>query len=144
MREVEVIAPGTIDQVDPAEWNTPGNVRPDLDAVQHGRSSAIIWRPVRLTLDAPWKGTTDGATKAVVRGGTVGCDSYLFDDDPLLVPGDRYVLFLYAVTDSTGRPPGVMSVIDAWPIHADGTVERPVEVPIALDDLRKLFATPAR
>jgi hypothetical protein len=37
-----------------------------------------------------------------------------------------------------------MSVIDAWPIHADGTVERPVEVPIALDDLRKLFATPAR
>jgi len=143
MRWVDLIAPGTVDRVDRAVWNTPGNERPDLDAVQRGRSSAIIWRPVHLTLDAPWKGTANRARETVVRGGTVGCDSYLFDDDPLLAPGDRYVLFLAEVTDSTHTSSGIMNVVDAWPIHGDGTVERPVEEPIAIGKLRPLLTTPA-
>ncbi len=142
MRQSDLIAPGTVERVDPAEWSTPGAVRPDPALVRTGRSSAVIWRPVQVGFEQAWRGTLAGVTKTVVVGGTVGCDSYATDNDPGLVAGSRDVLFLGQIQDGNGQLSGIVSVYEAWPIGADGLVSRPVEEPIALEKLRRILSAP--
>lgn len=135
-----LITVGTFDGYGKAAWNTPDGHRPTLDEVQRGPYT--IWQPLKTRTESAIKGDAKNVTKAVVRGGTIGCDSFDYGI-PALTDGSRYVFFFYPIQESDAKVHGDYSLVSAWPVDSNNVVTRPVEDPISLADLTSALTNPA-
>jgi hypothetical protein len=138
---VPLITLGTFEGYGTPAWNTPDGRRPTQEQVQSG-APITIWRPLKTKTDQSLKGDAKTVTRAVARGGQIGCDVVDYGD-PVLDEGQRYVFFFYDVSDSLGKLRGDLVLVTAWPVAADGTVTRPLEDPIAVSDLATAISGPA-
>jgi hypothetical protein len=129
-----LITVGTMEGFGSPAWNTPDGHRPTLGFVQSG-APVTIWRPLKTKTESSLKGDGKNVTRAVARGGVIGCDVYDYGD-PVPQEGQRYVFFFYDVSQSDGKVRGDLILGDAWPVSPDGTVTRPAEFPISLQDLQ--------
>ena len=111
---------GTFDGYGPSRWNTPDGHRPSKLEAQE--KPARLIRSLQFTPIEQIVGTGSSLDRAMVRGGVSGCDRVSFDPVALLAPGDGYVFFLMPVTDSEGSMAGDLTLIEAWPVHEDGSV----------------------
>ena len=135
---------GTFQRYDKARWSTSDGARPQ-DASP--RSPAAIYRPARFDADMTVAGTAPTGTIALrVDGGTVGCDTYVYDTAPTLVTGARYLVFAGYTIDASGRPVPNLGLVEAWPIDASGMVTTAEEGMVTLaaltDEIRAIPPAP--
>ena len=101
-----------------AVWNTPDGTRPTREAFQEG---ARLVTPLALDVERALRGDAGAAARAVEIGGESGCD--LVDYGwPDLVAGERYVILLGPLVDSTGAPSEHLLLLAGWPTDANDRV----------------------
>jgi hypothetical protein len=98
-------------------WNTPDGHRPT--AAEFEEKPARLIRPISIEFQGAVRGPREDASRAVARGGTLGCDTITYVGDPTLVEGQRYMFFMGPITNSEGQSAGDLLVTNAWPIGKD-------------------------
>jgi hypothetical protein len=113
-------------------WNTPDGHRPSPEEFRE--KPATVVRSISIEVQEVVRGARESADHAIARGGTVGCDVMTYTDEPALVEGGRYMLFLLAVNDSDGQLSGEALVTNAWPIGNGDIVDTEAdgEMPLAV------------
>jgi hypothetical protein len=105
----------------PAIWNTPDGTRP---ATPDARRQRIQLNTPAGLQDVTSLRSSLGAGPMLIPGGTNGCDTEVYSNPlmPRLVKGDRYVLFVGIMRDTSDQiiPGGILA--DAWPVASDGTI----------------------
>ncbi len=116
-----------------AQWTTADGRRPaSLKGTQ-----AVIARPVTLTTQEVWKGSSGTATTAwtgLLVGGTVGCDTTLVGSQPEVTPG-VYVAMTIERSSPGAATAGPTVIAELWPV-ADGEVKTDLFGSIPLTTLR--------
>lgn len=124
---------GTFHGHDEARWNTPDGHRPTPSELVE--TSARLHRPMRLTVERVIRGAADDAAHAFDPSGRLDCDMTAVIGGRELVIGQRYVFFLFAVSNSVGAMSGDRQLVDAWPVGTDDVVETAQQGPIPLTEL---------
>ena len=129
-------------------WNTPDSERPSAEDFQS--KPARLVRSVAIEVQGAVRGSKANAGHAITRGGTLGCDTMSYPQDPVLIDGQRYMFFLLPMNDSEGQPSGEFLVTDAWPIGKDHVVKTAQDgdlpLPTAIDAVKngpKVTAPPS-
>jgi hypothetical protein len=117
-----VVVIGTIRSIGLPQWNTSDGSAPPFTAQGHPPLWAQIYRPTKLSVESVSKGTAAGTVTVRLIGGAVGCYTYRVEGPASPIPGSRYAVFLGLSTVSGGFTDAELTVRDAWPIGADGTV----------------------
>ena len=113
-------------------WDTADGKAPPKDVVLHG--DAEILTRVALDVNGEVKGEREVADRAVVFGGTVGCDAFTSSENPELVAGSKYVMFLEPQTKD-GKETGNTWIVAAWPVGPGDSVATPADGPRSLSQL---------
>jgi hypothetical protein len=136
----ELVVVGEFKGLGKARWNSSDGTKPkDVTYL----TPAIIERPVLIKTETAVRGDGSRAVHATLRGGTIGCDRWVFEGDPVPSPGVRYVFWLMRTIDSSGGPSTDLNVLEAWPIDAKNLVQTPLDGSLSLSDFAaKVAAVP--
>ena len=118
---------GTVQAIQGAQWNTADGTPPAFTEDGHPPLWAGVYRPVLISVSSTAKGTQSSSLTALLAGGSVGCYSSLVEGTPALTVGSRLALFLGPSATSTGHTASQLTIIDAWAVTADGSVQTPLE-----------------
>ncbi len=123
----QMVAIGTVTSIGPARWNSEDGSAPAFTAQGNPPAWALIYRPVTLSIQRTARGAAVTVLTARLLGGTVNCYTYSLYGAPAPVMSSPYALFLRASTDSTGFTTTQLTLFDAWPVAADGTIATPLD-----------------
>jgi hypothetical protein len=122
----QMVAVGTVTSIGSARWNTPNGSAPTFSQ-GHPPAWALIYRPVTLSIQETAKGVGVATLTGRLPGGTVSCFTYTQSGAPAPAANGSYAFFLGASADSTGFTSAQLTLIDAWPVAADGTISTPLD-----------------
>ena len=108
-REATVVALGTVRQVLPARWNTPGGGRPANPHSRESRQRDTIFTPVIVQVERYLKGSRpQPQIHLFANGGTVGQDAVRFSGPMTFTfhEGERVVVFLKEDPRNPAAPDG--------------------------------------
>lgn len=124
-----LVALGTVTEIGPAQWNTPGGIPPaedDLDVFH-------VMRLVRVNVDQAITGAASGPVTTWINGGKIGCQGFYGDTAPNdLSVGDRFALFFDETPPATGLK-GVLHSRAIWPISSDNKIASPGDGAVSVD-----------
>jgi hypothetical protein len=126
-RASQMVAIGTVISIGPARWNTADGSEPAFTAQGNPPAWAEIYRHVTLSIQRTAKGAVATVLTARLLGGTVNCYTYSRSGAPAPAVNGSYAVFLGVSTDSTGFTTTQLTLFDAWPVAADGTITTPMD-----------------
>lgn len=111
---------GTLRGFGRATWTSADGHRPSRQEVQ--QEGITLVTPADVAPLVALRGPQAAVDRAVIRGGTSGCDTVSFEGDPQLAPGGRYLFLMVPMIDGDGKPTDDLLVLAAWAVDQSDIV----------------------